>query len=77
MAREVRRNRAMDSLHWRVIVFLLVALLAACGQVITRGSPAWQRACAVHGEKGCPCHQDRQCDTLWCVNGECAERESF
>ncbi|HEY1693262.1 MAG TPA: hypothetical protein VGG39_13935 [Polyangiaceae bacterium] len=58
---------------------LAVVLLsgAGCGDLASRGSPAWQRACTAHADKGCPCHKDSQCDTLWCVNGECAYRESL
>ncbi len=47
----------------------------ACGAAGSRG-PAWERACAAHATEQCPCRTDKDCETLWCVNGECAARGS-
>jgi hypothetical protein len=70
-------RRIASILLWSIALLVFIAPLEACGEAMPHGSPAWQRECAAQGAKGCPCHQDHQCQTLWCVNSECAERESL
>jgi hypothetical protein len=39
----------------------------------SRGGEAWLQVCRANGFEGCPCHQNKDCATSWCVSGECEE----
>jgi len=58
----------------RSIVFASFLALAACGAApgdVHQARAAKKSA----GWQGDPCGRDSDCNTLWCVNGECAIRE--
>jgi hypothetical protein len=72
---EKKPRRAWTALR-RLLVLTAVTSMTACSwmQSHSRGGVAWREACSAHPGAGCPCHVDNDCDTFWCVSGECMHR---
>jgi hypothetical protein len=69
-------GKARRSLALRVLLLACVGSSVACSwmQSHSRGGTAWNAACASHPSTGCACRVDKDCETNWCVNGECDYR---
>ena len=58
----------------RIVAIAVFSSLVACASAA--GSQASvQTAKSKGGWQGDPCHQDSDCNTLWCVNARCEIRD--
>lgn len=58
----------------RFLAFAFFLAVVACGAAAGDAHEA-RTATKSAGWRGDPCGRDADCNTLWCVNGECEVRE--